>query len=83
MSKEENLKETEGELIGEITHYFSKIGVAIVKLKGTLKIGDEIRIIGGESTDFNQKVESMEIEHKKIKQAKKGQEIKFFRQRPN
>ncbi|HDJ30553.1 MAG TPA: hypothetical protein ENF31_01180 [bacterium] len=65
----------EGKLIGEVTHYFGKIGVAVIKLKGTLKVGDTIRIVGGESTDFEQKVESMEIEHKKIKTAKAKQSI--------
>ena len=34
--------------------------------------GDEIRIIGGESTDFNQKVDSMQVDHKEVKKAKKG-----------
>lgn len=65
----------EGQLIGEVIHYFGKIGVAVVKLKDTLSVGDEIRIVGGESTDFTQKVESMEIEHKKIQEAKAGDSI--------
>ena len=46
----------EGKLIGEITHYFGKIKVAVVKLKGALKEGDKIRIVGGEDTDFEQTV---------------------------
>lgn len=62
-------------LIGEITHYFSNIKVAVVELKSPLKAGDTIRIIGGEDTDFTQTVDSMEIEHKKIKKAKKGDSI--------
>ena len=61
--------------IGKITHYFGQIGVAVVKLSSPLRIGDEIRIEGGESTEFKQKVSSMEVEHKKIKRAKKGNEI--------
>lgn len=60
----------EGKLIGEITHYFGKIKVAVVKLKGALKEGDKIRIVGGEDTDFEQTVKSMEVDHKKIKTAK-------------
>ena len=39
-----------------------------------LKVGDEIRVVGGE-TDFNQVVESMEVDHKKVKEAKKGDEV--------
>jgi len=65
----------EGQLIGEVTHYFGKIGVAVIKLKDTLSVGDEIRIVGGEATDFTQKVESMEIEHEKIQKAKAGDSV--------
>lgn len=65
----------EGELIGEVVHYFSKIEVAVIKLSDNLSVGDTIRIAGGESTDFNQTVESMEVEHEKIDKAKKGDEV--------
>ena len=64
----------EGKLIGKITHYFGHIGVAVLELTGVLKVGDTIRIVGGE-TDFNQTVESMEIEHKKVKEAKAGDSV--------
>ncbi|MDD5606402.1 MAG: hypothetical protein PHN37_00855 [Candidatus Pacebacteria bacterium] len=62
-------------IIGEITHYFPKPGVAVIKLKDTLTVGQEIRITGGQDTDFVQKVSSMELDFKKIEKAKKGQEI--------
>ena len=65
----------EGKLIGKITHYFSQIDVAVIELSDTLKVGDNIRIIGGEDTDFTQNVESMEMEHEKVETAKKGQAI--------
>ena len=65
----------EGKLIGEVTHYFGNIGVAVIKLSGPLKVGDEIRIVGGEETDFNQTVDSMEVDHQKINSAKKGDEL--------
>lgn len=61
--------------IGEVTHYFSNIEVAVVKLSAPLAEGDKIRITGGEDTDFEQEVESIEADHKKIKKAKKGAEI--------
>ena len=64
----------EGKLIGKITHYFNKIGVAVVDLSDTLKVGDTIRIMGG-NTDFNQVVESMEVEHQKVQEAKKGDSV--------
>lgn len=65
----------EGKLIGKITHYFGNIGVAVIELSGGLKVGDKIRIVGGIDTDFEQVIESMEIEHEKIKVAKKGDSI--------
>ena len=62
-------------LIGKITHYFDGIGVGVIELEGTLKVGDAIHIQGGESTDFEQEVGSMEVDHQKIKKAKKGEAI--------
>ena len=64
----------EGQLIGRVTHYFGNIGVAVIELTEVLKIGDSIRIVGGE-TDFTQTVESMEVEHKKVEEAKAGESI--------
>jgi translation elongation factor EF-Tu-like GTPase len=61
--------------IGEVTHYFSNIGVAVINLKSGLANGDEIRIVGGEETDFNQTVDSMEVDHKKVAKAKKGDDV--------
>lgn len=61
--------------IGRVTHYFDAIKVAVIALSGKLKTGDSIRVIGGEDTDFTQEVESMEVDHEKIKQAKKGDEV--------
>ncbi len=62
------------EVVGKITHYYGKIGVAIIKLLGPLKKGESVRIEGGQ-TQFSQKVGSMEIDHKKVTAAKKGDEI--------
>ena len=67
---EKKLKE-----IGKIIHYFDHIGVAVMALSSKLKVGDVIRIIGGENTDFSQEVDSMEVDHEKIKEAKKGDEV--------
>ena len=61
----------EGKLIGKVTHYFSKIGVAIIELSDSLKVGDTIRITGS-TVDITQEVDSIEIEHQKAEQAKKG-----------
>ncbi len=64
----------EEKLIGKITHYYSKINVAIVKLSASLKIGDKIHL-KGHGIDFEQTVSSMQIEHQNVEKAKKGEEI--------
>ena len=61
--------------IGSLLHYFDKIKVIVVKLSDVLVVGDTIRIKGGKETDFKQKIVSMEIDGKKIKKAKKGQQV--------
>ena len=63
-----------GHELGKITHYFDKIGVAVVELADSLNVGDLIRI-KGVTTDFKQKVKSIQVEHKEVKKAKKGQAI--------
>jgi translation elongation factor EF-1alpha len=60
--------------IGKVSSYFSHVGVAAIKLSGNLKIGNRIHIKGN-TTDFEQDVESMQIERKDVKQAKKGDHI--------
>jgi putative protease len=67
-------KEKKEELIGKITHYFGKIEVGIIELSKGLNAGDTIHIKGS-ATDFEQEVESMQIEHESIKKAKKGDVI--------
>jgi putative protease len=65
----------DGKLIGRITHYFSNIEVAVVDLSAPLKEGEKIRIVGGEATDFEQEASSMQIDHKEVKSAKKGDSV--------
>jgi len=62
------------ELIGKVTHFFDKISVAVIKLTNKLSVGDEI-LIQGTETNFTQKVESMQVEHKNIEKAKAGDEV--------
>ncbi len=66
---------TNEEALGTVTHYYSHLGVVVVQLnKGTLKTGDMIHV-KGHSTDFIQKVESMEYEHQHVDQASAGQSV--------
>jgi len=60
--------------IGHVTHFFSKISVAVVELTLPLSVGDRI-LVKGPSTDFEQTVESMQIEGKSIPRAEGGQNI--------
>lgn len=64
----------EKKLIGKITHYFDKIGVAVIELSDTLKVGENISIEGA-TTNFQQKVDSMQVEHKNIEEAKAGDQV--------
>jgi len=60
--------------IGHITHFFSKISVAVIELTDSLSVGDTI-LIKGPTTDFEQVVDSMQIEHKNVPKAEAGQSI--------
>lgn len=60
--------------IGNVTHFYGNIGVAIVALTGKLSKGEKVKFEGGK-TEFEQTVESMQIEHKEIGSAKKGDVI--------
>ena len=63
------------EEIGKITHYFSKINVGVLELsKGELHVGDTIHI-KGHTSDFYQKVESMQVEHSPVDTAKPGEPV--------
>jgi len=66
---EQELKE-----IGRISHFFTKISVAVIELTSTLSVGDRI-VIKGPTTDLEQTVNSMQIEHENVKVAKAGQSI--------
>lgn len=66
---EENVVE-----VGKITHFFPKINVAVIELRAPLKVGDSIAV-KGPSTDFEQTVDSMQIEHKNVEVAEAGQSI--------
>ena len=60
--------------VGAVSHYFTKIGVAIVELTGGVKVGQTLHIKGATS-DFTQKLESMQVDHKPVEEAKKGDSI--------
>jgi len=57
--------------VGKVTHYYGKIGVGIVELSDGLKVGDTIHI-KGHTSDFTQTVESIQVEHESVSEAKPG-----------
>ncbi|MCW4049966.1 MAG: EF-Tu/IF-2/RF-3 family GTPase [Candidatus Bathyarchaeota archaeon] len=60
--------------IGDVSHYYTNIEVAVVEITDTLKVGDKITVKGA-TTEFTQLVKSMQIEHEEVKEAHKGDSI--------
>ncbi|KKR30535.1 hypothetical protein A2715_05960 [Candidatus Woesebacteria bacterium RIFCSPHIGHO2_01_FULL_39_32] len=58
--------------VGKVTHYYDKIGVAIVELDAELGVGDKIKFVRGGEELFEQDVSSIQVEHQKIDKASKG-----------
>ena len=67
-------KKVKVDVIGVVTHYFPKVNAAVIKLTKPLSVGDTV-MIKGSTTEFKQKIESMQIDHVVITKAKKGDEI--------
>jgi putative protease len=61
-------------LVGKVTHYFDRIGVAVLDLTAELKVGDHILILG-RTTDIAQPVSSMQIDHQTIQSALPGMDV--------
>lgn len=64
----------EKKLIGKVTHYYDKLGVAIIELTDEIEYGDDISI-EGPTTNIQQPVDSMQIEHKPVKIAHHGDAV--------
>lgn len=61
--------------IGKVTHYYDKIGVAVVELDGPIVVGDRIKFVRGGEDLFEQEVASIQIEHEKKESAGKGEVV--------
>jgi putative protease len=57
--------------VGRVTHYFGKAGVAAIELEGELQVGDIIHVVG-HTSDWTQRVGSMQIEHESVEKAGAG-----------
>ena len=64
----------DGKKIGEVTHFYNGLCVAVIELSDTIQDGDDVHFLGG-LTDFCQKVKSIQIEHEQVESAGKGEEI--------
>ena len=61
--------------VGSVVHFYNRLNVAVVKLdQGSLQVGDSVHF-RGHTTDFHQRIDSMEIDHKAIQMAGQGQEF--------
>jgi hypothetical protein len=60
--------------IGKVTHYFDKIGVAVLKLAKTLAAGDTVKF-SGHGQEFIQTIDSMQINHQPVEKAKPGDDV--------
>jgi putative protease len=56
--------------VGTVTHYYGKIGVVILELSDSLKVGDRIKFENG--AEIEQTVDSMQVDHEQVEKAKKG-----------
>lgn len=78
MAEEQSLGQGSGqaqeEEIGRVMDYFARIGVIGIDLTGRLRVGDRIRV-KGHTTDFEQVVQSIQIEHEPVEEAKAGDKI--------
>lgn len=60
--------------VGEVIHWYDKIGVAVVKLKKGLKVGDSVKVKHGDE-EFEDSVSSMQLDHAPVQSGKSGDEV--------
>ncbi len=60
--------------IGKFTHYFGHVSAGVIDLTDSLKVGDTIHVKGAHD-DFTQSVDSMQVDHKPVTEAKSGDQV--------
>lgn len=65
---------TKENLVGKVSHLYRKIGVVIVKVSGSVSVGDTLHFVGNER-DFEEEISSLQIDHKDVSSATKGDEV--------
>ncbi len=61
--------------LGNVTHYYDRIGVAVIELLGNLNVGDRIKFVRGGEDLFEQNVTSIQMEHESVQKAGKGDDV--------
>ena len=61
--------------VGRVSHYYNRIGVAVIDLEAPLRVGDTIKFVRGGEDQFQQEVESMQLEHEPVEKAEGGDSI--------
>ena len=74
MVEKKSAEAGEKKLIGKVSHYFTNIGVGVIELASNVAVGDKISIEGA-TTNIQQPIKSMQINHKDVKTAKKGDSV--------
>ena len=59
--------------VGKVSHYYDKIGVAVVDVSAPLHVNDVVKFSG--SSEFSQTITSIQVEHEKVESAKKGDTV--------
>ena len=65
---------SKGEHVGEVTHYFAKIDVAVLRLTQPLSVGTQVRFVGA-NTDFTQEIDSIQIDHAAVEEVRPGDDV--------
>lgn len=80
-SREKVVQMAQEKEVGKFTHFYDKIEVGVIELSAGLKVGDKIHIQGAHD-DFEQTVDSMQLEHKGVDAGKKGEAVAIKVERP-
>jgi hypothetical protein len=65
---------SDGEQVGEVIHFYGKINVAVLRCDKALKVGEKVHFLG-RHTDFEQEVDSMQVEHQSVEEVASGGEV--------
>lgn len=66
---------SQNQKVGKVSHYYNRIGVAVIDLEGSLRVGDTIKFVRGGEDLFTQEITSMQLEHKPVEEAGNGDSI--------